>query len=274
MINKYLCLLGFIILYSPIIYRLYTLSWKVIDYTHAYFILPLFLWMIWRDKNKMIEKRNLNISKFSDILSVLIMISGCLLYIMGWRHSFTSVSTFSLIPILTGYFTYVMGFNVLKAIWFPLSYLLLMIPPPLGVLDAITIPLRFGVTRAVEWFLSLLKYPINREGLLLFINDHKIYMGAPCSGFRSLVTLISLGLIYVYISKLKPLYKLLLGLLIIPMALIGNFLRVSTVCIVMNHFGENIAMGVHDYGGYAVFIILILGLIGFELLFLRLEKNE
>ena len=44
-------------------------------------------------------------------------------------------------------------------------------------------------------------YDIVREGLLINMGGHEIFMGAPCSGFRSLITMISLGLIYIVYSK-------------------------------------------------------------------------
>ena len=38
------------ILYAPVFYDLYHGRWEMIDYTHAYFILPVSLWLVWRSR--------------------------------------------------------------------------------------------------------------------------------------------------------------------------------------------------------------------------------
>ena len=42
-------------LYSPILYQLYKGRWDLVDYTHAYFILPISLWLVWRSRDTFIK---------------------------------------------------------------------------------------------------------------------------------------------------------------------------------------------------------------------------
>jgi exosortase len=270
---SYIPPLFIICLYFPLFRRLYMHNWATLDYHHAYFILPVSLWLSWRQckLNKISVKPS---SFYENITGLILLTFGAFLFALGWRNDYSLISTFSLIPVLAGYICFMFGFKVLRLFWFPLLYLILLIPPPSGILDSITLPMRFFITNISQSFLTLLGYPVMREGLILSLNNNEIFMGAPCSGFRSLITLLSLGLVYTYISTGNIKTKMSLLLFIIPIALLGNFIRVISVCLAVNHFGPSIGNSVHDIGGYAVFIILIIGLITLENLCLKLEKKH
>jgi exosortase len=179
-----------------------------------------------------------------------------------------------LIPFLFGLTGYLYGSNTAKTLSFPILYLLLLVPPPFGILDSITLPMRYGISSAAESILSFLNYPISKKGLVLTIGYQDIFMGEPCSGFRSLITMISLVLVYVYITKGKLLKKFILTSFIVPMALLGNLVRVITLCLITFYFGEEAGQGFfHNFSGIVIFIITILGLMGIEsLLELRYGK--
>ena len=260
-----------VVLYFPIFWKLYQAKWEDIDYTHAYFILPLSLWLTWRNRSKIKELTVLNKAGISFV-GLLFLLLGLLMYMFGWLQEYLFISTLSLVPLLIGLISYLYGWSVMRALSFPLFYLLLLVPPPLGVLDSITLPMRYGISFLAEKILRFLDYPITREGLLLTIGYNDIFMGQPCSGFRSLVTMFSLVLVYVYISKCSLNKKIALTLFIIPFALIGNLIRVITLCLITFYFGEEVGQGFfHNFSGIVVFIITIFGIIGLESL---LERNK
>jgi exosortase len=264
------------ILYSPVLYQLYNQRWQSIDYTHAYFILPIAFWLAWRKRaalKTLIQKTQ----PAGSPLSLSLLIAGLLMFIFGWRQEYLFISSLSLIPLLYGLILYLYGRATAKTLSFPILYLLLMVPPPLGVLDNITLPMRQAISILTEMILKTFHYPITRDGLLLLIGGHEIYMGAPCSGFRSLITMISLGLVYVYINKNSLYKKTILIVSIIPLALIGNLIRVISMCLVTFYFGENAGQRFfHDASGFVIFLIMIAGLISLEHVLERpkLKKNE
>jgi exosortase len=270
---SYIPPLFIICLYFPLFRLHYMSKWASLDYHHAYFILPVSLWLSWRQcrLNKISVTPS---SLYENITGLILLTSGAFLFTLGWRNGYSLISTFSLIPVLAGYITFMFGFKVLRLFWFPLLYLFLLIPPPMAILDSITLPMRFFITSISQSFLSLLGYQVTREGLILALNNNEIYMGAPCSGFRSLITLLSLGLVYIYISTGNIKTKMSLLFSIIPIALLGNFIRVISVCLAVNHFGPSVGDPVHDFGGYAVFIMLIIGLITLENFCIKLEKKH
>ncbi len=264
------------VVYSPIIIDLYNKRWDMIDYTHAYFILPISIWIAWRKRDEiknLVKGYSLKLdSTFS--FSLFLLVLGLSLLIFGYRQQYLAISSFSLIPVLFGLSGYLYGGAVAKALSFPILYLLLMIPPPLGLLDSLTIPMRYGVSIATEFILRGVGYPLVRNGLILNLGGHEIYMGAPCSGFRSLITMISLGLVYVYISKGTFLKKTVLFLSVIPIALVGNLLRVLGICLTTYHLGEPAGKVFHDWSGYAIFLVLIACMLGLETLMNKFKWFE
>ena len=199
------------------------------------------------------------------------------MFIFGWREDYLFITTLSLIPVLYGLIIYLYGIKIAKSLSFPILYLLLLVPPPFGVLDGITLPMRHGTSVAAETILRSLDYPITRKGLLLTIGYNDIFMGQPCSGFRSLITMSSLVLAYIYISRGTLAKKLIMTSLIVPLTLFGNLIRVITLCLITYYFGEEAGQGFfHNFSGIVIFLIAILGMIGIESLADKFftEKSE
>jgi len=251
-------------LYVPIFTKLYRVRWDLLDYSHAFFILPIFLWLIWRKRNEIrklaaYSRAGLNLP---GLIGILI---GIFMFLVGSRFDYSSVITLSILPLVSGLIYFLYGTAILKLLTFPLLYLLLLVPPPMGIIDSITLPMRYGISDLAQKILSLLQFPIKRNGLLLTIGYNDIFMGQPCSGFRSLITLFSLGLVYVYLSSSTIPKKIILTISIVPLALLGNLVRVMALCLITFYFGEEVGQGFfHNFSGIVMFIITVLGLIGIE----------
>lgn len=256
-------------LYATHMYSLYHSVWAAYDYTHAYLILPLFLWLVWR-KRVVLRESMKRIEQGSNIFGLFILLFGISLFIFGWRRNFVSVTTASLLPVLYGLVNYLYGAGVTRILAFPILYLIFLVPLPAGIVDSITLPMRYGVSIATAGILEFLRYPITREGLLLSIGSDELFMGQPCSGFRSLISLFSLALIYVYLSRINLQKKALMVSFIIPFALLGNLIRVLLLCIITYYFGMDAGQGFfHNFSGMVIFIIIVAGLFGMECLLRR-----
>ena len=69
--------------------------------------------------------------------------------------------------------------------------------------------------------------------------------------------------LYGYITMDQAWKKWALFLSSIPLAVIGNLARITTVALVAQGFGQDWAMKIyHDYSGYIVFSLAILCMIG------------
>lgn len=251
-------------LFFPLFLKLYGLSWKTADNTHTYFVLPIFLWFVWR---KRIILRNLITKQIptANYLGLSVFIFSLSLFIFGQHNQYLFISTLSFVFALFGLANYLYGPNIAKVLYFPFLYLLLLVPIPKEILDTVTLPMRYGVSAATEIVLSFFGYPITREGLLLTIDNIEIFMGSPCSGYRSLITLVSLSLLYVYVSKSRLLNKYILILAVVPIALTGNFIRVISIFLITYYFGEEAGQGFfHGFSGIVVFSITLVGFVGID----------
>jgi exosortase len=246
----------------------------MIDYTHAYFILPVSLWLVWRKRHELkhLPSKSPELRPTGYALNLALIILGLLMFVFGWRQEYLMISTLSLIPLLFGLSGYLYGVQMMRILLFPILYLLLLVPPPLGVLDSVTLPMRYGISVVTANILQAFHYPITRDGLLLSIGGHDIYMGAPCSGFRSLITMISLGLVYAYINKGSFKKRLILISSIVPLALLGNLVRVVGMCLVTFYKGDAAGHKYHDTSGFVIFLVLIVGLIALESFLDKKEK--
>ena len=208
-------------------------------------------------------------------MSVPALLIGLALFVLGWRHRYLVLQVFSLIPVLIGLTHYLYGGRVLRAVLFPILYLIFLVPPPFGLLDEITLPMRYGVSMAADVVLRSLGYPASREGLLLFIGPHQVRMEAACSGFRSLITLASVGSAYIYVSKSGLRSKAAMALAIVPLALLGNLVRVIALCLATYYMGLGRPLHLfHDVTGFLMFAVLMAGLFGVEALFAGRKKTR
>lgn len=264
-----------IYLYIPVFRTLYQSRWAAIDYTHAYFILPLSLLIVWLKRHE-IKKAYLTSSVSPGqhpkgalltpyFPGLILLLLGLGMFIFGWRWDYLFISTLSLVPLLFGMCLFLCNKDLAKTLVFPILYLLLLVPIPVGVLDSITLPMRHAASVISAAILKAMHYDIVREGLLINMGGHEIFMGAPCSGFRSLITMISLGLIYIYFNKGKLSKNLVLFISIFPLALAGNLTRIIALCLITFYFGEAAGQGFfHNFSGMVVFLIIILGLMALE----------
>jgi len=152
-------------LYFPIFWKLYRVRWDLLDYSHAFFILPISIWLVWRKREQLkVCIQNSEPGKnYSGLVSLSI---GILIFLFASRFDYSFLITISLFPVLAGLIYFLYGIDTLKLLSFPIAYLLLLIPPPMSVIDSITLPMRYGISNLTEKILRFLNYTITREGFL------------------------------------------------------------------------------------------------------------
>ncbi len=204
-----------------------------------------------------------------------LLVGGLLLFLFGWREDYLLLITASLIPVLFGLSGYLYGTGIWAHLVFPIAYLLFLVPPPMGLLDSATLPMRHISSVGAEAVLRVMGYPVVRQGLLLSIGRTEIFLGQPCSGFHSLITMLSLGTVYAHIGSLNRLSKTLLVAAIAPAALLGNIIRVVILSLITVHFGKEAGEGFfHSFSGLVVFAIMMLVLVACDRLLQKLGTSR
>jgi exosortase len=151
------------------------------------------------------------------------------------------------------------GWHWLKASFFPF-FLLIFCVPVSEYSATLTMPLRLLVARLVEIIAHLgLSPDLIREGTQLFDAQHTFAyeVAAACSGIRSLVALTALLTIYGFINFQAPWKRAVMMLVAIPLAVVGNVVRLCVTVGVAETFGQNAGKAVETKLGFLTFAVAV-----------------
>src|ERR1700682_4806213 len=115
----------------------------------------------------------------------------------------------SLVLMITSVVIYFWGFRLLRLIAVPLSLLILAIPIPQIIFNRIAFPLQLFASRCAVGAMSFFNIPVLRQGNVIELmplgasTPKKLAVVEACSGIRSLMTLVTLAVIYAYFTKPK-----------------------------------------------------------------------
>jgi len=186
----------------------------------------------------------------------------------------------SVIWLLTAILLLMRGGTALKTLWFPLFFMLFMIPLPSTFVDAVTMPMKMAVSYVAETILFWFNYPIARTGVILQIGQYKLLVADACAGLHTLFTLEALGLLYLNLVRHDSLFRnVALAILIVPISFTANVIRVVVLTLITYHFGDEAGQGfLHGFAGMVLFLSALLLIIGVDSLLqmavrLRVRSN-
>lgn len=153
----------------------------------------------------------------------------------------------------------VIGWRELARLRVPVLYLAFVIPPPDNLVVPMTHALKELVAGASVSLLALLDYPAARDGVLLYMGPYELVVAAACSGMNSIVSLTAIGLFYVYLlHRAHTRYALLLAVLMVPVALFANAVRVIALLLITYYGGEAAGQGIlHEAAGLFIFLVAL-----------------
>jgi len=253
--------LGILILYIPTFYNLFTGLWASEEQAHGPIIFVLAIWLIYRQWPLMVEKSAGNPHAISGWIVFFIAL---VLYIIGRALQVYIFEVGSLIWMLSAILMIKVGRGALKVMWFPLFFMLFMIPLPGALVIMLTMPMKMAVSYAAEQVLYWANYPIARDGVILQIGQYQLLVADACAGLHTLLTLEALGLFYLNVVRHSSVIRnVALGILIIPISFAANVTRVLVLSLITYYFGDAAGQGfLHWFAGMTLFLcalILILG---------------
>lgn len=154
------------------------------------------------------------------------------------------------------------GVEGVRALRFPLAYLLLACPVPRVVVDALTGEGRRLVTRAAAGVLDLLDVPAVSQGTGILIAGARVEVDPSCSGLQGLLAFVCLGALIArpLPGALRPALVLVSALVL---ALLANLLRVLALTgLVMKAPGVVRDGWAHAGVGLVVYALGLLALLG------------
>lgn len=219
-------MLGAATLYAPTLYDLFNGLWAGEEQAHGPIILALALWLLYRLWPDMMAK---SAGKPSSLAGWAVFAVGLLLYVTGRSQEIMAFEMGSFIWVLAGVLLVKRGSSALKVVWFPLFFLLFMIPLPGTIVIVLTMPMKMAVSYVTENILFWAGYPISRNGVILQIGQYQLLVADACAGLQTLLTLESLGLFYLNVVRHTSVFRnVVLAVLIVPISFAANVIRVIT----------------------------------------------
>ncbi len=175
-----------------------------------------------------------------------------------WRAYYLSAL---MLPLaLGGLLVTLYGWRTARQFWFPLVFLLLMIPLPIA--ERLGPALEGWTATSATWVAQVIGVAARNDGAQVYLPNSTFTVGIPCGGLRSAVAIITLATLLAYIFQGAVWARLLIFFAAIPIALAANTLRIALLFAVAQMWGAQAAMDYfHDWSSpvlFATAFVLIL----------------
>lgn len=250
-----LLLAGFALLYLPAYADLANTVWATDEQGHGPIILAVSAWLLYSKRHELAALPDRPVPWLGWPLLVFALV----VYALGRSQQIIMFEIGSQIVLLAALLLLFKGAQALRLAWFPLFFLLFMIPLPQALVAAVTGPLKLAVSAVATNLLYGFGYPVSRTGVIMSVGPYQLLVADACAGLNSMFTLEALGMLYMNLMNYTNVRRnVALGLLLIPIAFAANIVRVIILVLVTYHFGDEAGQGfVHGFAGMVLFLVAL-----------------
>ena len=265
-------MITFIVIIATFYYN--TFKWLVESwinnpyYSHGFLVPIISGYIIWK-----MRKGLAGVERKESQKGLVIFIIGLILQGIAVLYVVRFLSGLSLLISIFGIILYLYGWEFTKKISFPIMFLLLAIPIPF--IDMVAPPTQTISVVASSNLANILGIHVVRDGLLLNTSSGPFEVALECSGLRSIISLLTLSIMYAFILEGGLLMKVSIVLSSILLAMVGNVLRITSVLGVANIYGKDVAIDYfHDFSSLLIFSVVLIGLFLVGRLFGKLKFKK
>lgn len=243
---------GFLLLFVPTYYELAQTIWATDEQGHGPIILAVSVWLLFGLRDQLASLK----PKPAAFAGWTLLVLALVLYAFGSSQQIIMFQTGSQIFLLSALLLIFIGWAGLKTAWFPLFFMIFMIPWPEALVAAVTSPLKIAVSAAASSVLYMTGYPVGRSGVVLTVGPYQLLVADACAGLNSMFTLEALGMLYMRLMNYTNFARnLSLVILLIPISFVANVIRVIILILVTYYFGDEAGQGfVHGFAGMVLFL--------------------
>lgn len=246
---------AFTIAYAPTFITLAQGPWRTEQEGHGPLIIAASAWLAWRSRALIrgVELRPAPLPGWTFLLS------GLCLLVLARNQDVWFLEVLSEIPVIAGTVLLLAGWRLIRILAFPIGFLIFSAPAPGWMVDAATIPLKVFISDSVTQLLYTAGYPIAQNGVVILIGPYQLLVQDACSGLNSIFVLSALGVFYVYAFRWdEKIRAFALLLLIIPITVFANFMRVTSLVLIAYYGGVDRMEGpLHDLTGVLLFVVAV-----------------
>ncbi len=296
--------------YATVLVKLGQDWWTDENYSHGLLIPFVIGYLLWSQRDRLTRAAG----RPSMIWGLAAVVFALLALWAGTAGAELYVQRISLVSMLAGTVLYFWGFSLLRLMFVPLFLLLLAIPIPSIIFNKIAFPLQLFASRCAVWAMTLFDIPVLRQGNVIELmplgarETKKLEVVEACSGIRSLMTLLTLAVVFAYFThppnedrgddggddpndgqnppgimesafrRLKS-YGFWRSAIIVcsavPIAIFTNALRVSGTGVLARYYGTKVADGFfHSFSGWVIYVVAFLLLFGVGWLLDRVKPKS
>jgi exosortase len=238
-------------LYLPT-FHWWSVEWMKEDsyYQHAPLIPFISLFVVWLKRKQLLA---LPVKPWPA--GYFLVVPGILIAVMMTWAGAKEVQGLVFPIILTGMIMVLFGQQIVRELRFPLAYLYFMVVLPGDVLAKLSFKIQLLSTIGAVGFLKLIGFDVNRVGVKIELPSVDVLVGGPCSGFRLLISLFALTILFVYLAEGRKFSKSMLVILMFPFSIVLNAIRITMIALVGEKWGYETMQSFHDYSGYIMLLL-------------------
>ncbi|MFL6256887.1 MAG: exosortase [Pyrinomonadaceae bacterium] len=281
-----------VFVYWGVLARLGRFWWEDENYSHGLLIPFVIGYILWVEREHLasVARRPRLFWGAGAVVSALLMLW------VGTAGAELFTQRTSLVLLLAGLVVYFHGWRLLRAVGVPLLLLLLAIPIPTIVFNKVAFPLQLFASRCAVWAMRMFDIPVLREGNVIELyplgstTTKRLEVVEACSGIRSLMTLVTLAVVFAYFTsptddegkgggrrfeRFRTLRAVLIVLAAVPIAIVTNAARVSGTGVLARYYGTEVADGFfHEFSGWVIYVAAFLLLFAFGWLLDRFNPTR
>ncbi|MDE2397440.1 MAG: exosortase A [Burkholderiales bacterium] len=245
-----------LLLYGRSLAGMVEIWWRSETFAHAFLVLPISLWLAWRQRARLRE-----IAPRPSPWLILALAALAAFWLLSDLATVNVASQFALVAMLVLAVPCVLGLEVAWALLFPLLFLFFMVPFGEFLLPT----LMQHTADFTVWALRATGIPVYREGQTFVIPSGTWSVVEACSGIRYLIASLMVGALFAYLNYRSWQRRAAFMAVATVVPIVANWLRAYMIVMLGDLSGNRIAVGVdHLIYGWLFFgiVITIMFLIG------------
>ncbi len=238
-------------------------TWTTNDnYSHGPLVPLVSAALVWLDR-----RRLRSVPVRPDARGIALIALGCLMQVAGVRADVFALQGWSLLALGFGASLTFLGDALTARLAFPLAYLGFMLTFPPVVMNTLSYALKEITVVLSTHAAEALGVVLQRDGMSLVLSTGVLGIENPCSGLRSLLSLVATGAVFGYLQPGAGWRKALIAVAAVPIAMLGNAARITLLILVGHYVDVKHATGsMHDVSGYLIYAVALAALMGLRVL--------
>ena len=238
------------------------------EYSHAYLIPFISLFLAWQKKNELAE-----IKWVGSWTGFLLCAAGIAIFFAGSLSTIYAVIQYALVITFAGAVIGTTGLPSARYLWPALVYLIFMIPLPQFLYQALSTKLQLVSSELGVMVIRLFGIGVFLEGNVIDLGTYKLQVVEACNGLRYLFPLLSFGFLCAYLYRGPFWHRVFILASTVPITVFMNSFRIGVIGYTVDRWGQEMADGfLHDFEGWVIFMACLAVLFGEIWILSRLQR--